>query len=81
MGDAFEELGIYKIVYSAVDKKPEKRRKCLKQLVGAGRFELPTPCAQGRFRSFPDFVANSASSKSLRFKGLCGTLLKAIEPC
>ena len=38
----------YKIDYSGVLKRPEMGRIPLKSLVGAGRFELPTPCAQGR---------------------------------
>ena len=28
--------------------RPKTARKLLKKLVGAGRFERPTPCAQGR---------------------------------
>ena len=38
----------YRIDYSGVLKVARNGRMCLKPLVGAGRFELPTPCAQGR---------------------------------
>jgi hypothetical protein len=37
----------YKIDYSRVLRRSNKGRNSLKTLVGAGRFERPTPCAQG----------------------------------
>src|SRR6266508_7052153 len=38
----------YKIIYSGILKAARSGRICLILLVGAGRFERPTPCAQGR---------------------------------
>lgn len=38
----------YKIVYSGILKAAGNSRICLILLVGAGRFGLPAPCAQGR---------------------------------
>jgi hypothetical protein len=38
-----EDLTVYKIIYSAVDEKPEMKFKCLKKLVGERGFEPPTP--------------------------------------
>jgi hypothetical protein len=35
-------LTVYKIIYSAVDEKPENAWKCLKELVGAKGFEPST---------------------------------------
>ena len=43
-----EAMSSYKIIYSGFPEGRKKRRKQLKTLVGAGRFERPTPCAQGR---------------------------------
>jgi hypothetical protein len=44
-------------------------------LVGAGRFERPTPCAQGGFQRFEKCLI----FKSLVSLELCCSLLKAVE--
>jgi hypothetical protein len=41
-----EESNSYKIVYSGFGRSRKKDRMGLILLVGAGRFERPTPCAQ-----------------------------------
>src|ERR1017187_10225600 len=38
----------YKFIYSGFSRTSSNGRKLLILLVGAGRFERPTPCAQGR---------------------------------
>ena len=43
-----EERNSYRIDYSDFKANLKNARNSLKQLVGAGRFERPTPCAQGR---------------------------------
>ena len=43
-----EESHSYKIIYSGILKGAVNGCKLLILLVGAGRFERPTPCAQGR---------------------------------
>lgn len=56
----------YKIIYSGFLEVVRNGRICLILLVGAARFELATPCAQGSFkpaRKCPIF-------NSLRFKQL-----------
>jgi hypothetical protein len=45
-----EDYRSYKIIYSGFPAMPGIDRIPLKILVGAGRFERPTPCAQGSFR-------------------------------
>ena len=45
-GRIFEEIDSYKIIYSGIPLRPKNIRVLLKTLVGAGRFERPTPCAQ-----------------------------------
>ena len=42
-----EEIGSYKIVYRPFFLSLAIAGNLLKTLVGAGRFERPTPCAQG----------------------------------
>jgi hypothetical protein len=42
---------VFKIVYSAVDEKPEMQFICLKGLVGERGFEPPTPWSRTRFES------------------------------
>ena len=37
----------------SISRPPKGGRIFLILLVGAGRFERPTPCAQGSFRRFP----------------------------
>ena len=44
-----EESYSYKIDYRRFFSWPHNARKLLILLVGAGRFERPTPCAQGSF--------------------------------
>jgi hypothetical protein len=44
-------------------------------LVGAGRFERPTPCAQGRFRRYAEITCFLV----LRFQAVVGSLLKVVE--
>jgi hypothetical protein len=39
---------IYKIIYRRIRSDPVVAAKSMILLVGAGRFERPTPCAQGR---------------------------------
>jgi len=46
-------------------------------LVGAGRFERPTPCAQGSFRHIP----KTPCFQLLTFQSDTGILLKSVEPC
>jgi hypothetical protein len=46
-------------------------------LVGAGRFERPTPCAQGGFRP----SSRAPCLQMLTFQADAGILLKPIEPC
>jgi hypothetical protein len=43
-------IGILKIIYSRFFGHPGDARIGLILLVGAARFELTTPCAQGRFQ-------------------------------
>src|ERR1039457_5633955 len=43
----------YKFIYSGFFADVLDGRKLLIPLVGAGRFERPTPCAQGGFRPIP----------------------------
>gem|GEM_PF-2946217 len=43
-----EESNSYKIVYSGFGRSRTNGRMSLILLVGAARFELTTPCAQGR---------------------------------
>jgi hypothetical protein len=43
------ESGSYRIDYRGILRARENARIRLVLLVGAGRFELATPCAQGRF--------------------------------
>ena len=48
------ELGgcdVYKIIYSAVDEKPEVTCKYLKELVGANGFEPSTSWSRTRFHA------------------------------
>jgi hypothetical protein len=52
-----------------------KRILKIKALVGAARFELTTPCAQGRFRPF----AEIACFLKLRFQADASSLLKTVE--
>jgi hypothetical protein len=42
-----EAPSIYRIIYSKVSQTAGNSRNCLILLVGAARFELATPCAQG----------------------------------
>ena len=53
------EKGSYRIDYSRIPQATENARSTQKALLGAGRFELPTPCAQGgratRLRYAPTF--------------------------
>ena len=64
----FEENYSYKIIYSRFCGHPGNARISLISLVGAGRFERPTPCAQGRFRP----SRKTLILKPLRFKLLPG---------
>jgi hypothetical protein len=43
-----EEINSYRIIYSKFWPVEDAGRIRLIRLVGAGRFERPTPCAQGR---------------------------------
>ena len=56
-----EDRHSYKIDYSGIVAATGKGANLLKTLVGAGRFERPTPCAQGRcatrLRYAPTFAA------------------------
>ena len=45
-----EESNSYKFNYSRFRRSKNKNRIHLILLVGAGRFERPTPCAQGSFQ-------------------------------
>ena len=46
-------------------------------LVGAGRFERPTPCAQGGF----GLRAEMPCFQVLTFQAVAGILLKPVDPC
>src|ERR1017187_8557302 len=52
-------------------------RKLLILLVGAGRFERPTPCAQGGFRP----RAEKPYFQLLRLQQDGASLLKPVDPC
>jgi hypothetical protein len=54
---------------------PRYARISLILLVGAGRFERPTPCAQGRFRRF----AKIAYFLLLRLQAVTESMLKVVE--
>jgi hypothetical protein len=58
-------------------REPEIARNCLKTLVGAGRFERPTPCAQGSFQ----YSAEMACFQAFLFQADGATLLQLVEPC
>ncbi len=60
-----EALFVYKIIYSGFSKVPEIARKLLILLVGAGRFERPTPCAQGRCATRLRYAPTGEGSPSL----------------
>ena len=49
-------LGSYKIDYSGISKAAGDGRIRLILLVGAARFELPTPCAQGGFQAVAEIA-------------------------
>ena len=63
-----KDLTVYKIVYSAVDEKPEVQRISLKQMVGASGFEPPTSWSRTRRASQaalrPEILKTTANSLS-----------------
>ncbi len=58
-------------------RRPREARIRLIPLIGAGRFELPTPCAQGSFRPPPKMPYLQVFT----FQGDTGIRLKPVEPC
>jgi hypothetical protein len=46
-----KDLTIYKIIYSAVDERPEGADMLLKRMVGASGFEPPASWSRTRFES------------------------------
>jgi len=70
-----EESNSYKIVYSGFGRSRTNGRMSLILLVGAARFELTTPCAQGSFRGF----AESACFLILMFEAYTARVSKAVE--
>src|SRR4051812_16003353 len=46
--ESSRSIAIYKIIYTAVDEKPEVQRNFRKTLVGARGFEPPTPWSRTR---------------------------------
>jgi len=64
----------YKIVYSKILEATGMGRILLISLVGAARFELATPCAQGGFRPAPRcFIF-----QLLTFQAVAESLLKPL---
>ena len=70
-----EESNNYKIIYSGVGRSRTNGRISLILLVGAGRFERPTPCAQGSFRPFFE----TACFLMLTFQADVASLLRLVE--
>ena len=68
--------GSYKIIYSGILEAARRGRNRLIPLVGAGRFELPTPCAQGGFWA-PSKVP---CFQIFTFQTDTGNRLKPVEP-
>jgi hypothetical protein len=54
------EPTFYKIIYSAVDKKPEIACKCLKELVGADGFEPSTSWSRTRAAKILNALSGAA---------------------
>jgi hypothetical protein len=72
-----EERHSYKIDYTGLSKVARNGRIYLILLVGAGRFERPTPCAQGGVR----YIQKAPCFQLLMFQADTGILLKPVEPC
>ena len=53
-----EAFNSYKFVYRAISRSQEKSNNFIRIMVGAGRFELPTPCAQD-IEALPPFNAGT----------------------
>jgi hypothetical protein len=51
-----EDLAIYKIIYSDVDKKPEGTDKLLERMAGASGFEPPASWSRTRFQRFRNLI-------------------------
>jgi hypothetical protein len=58
------ESSSYKTDYGGISHEPRNARNCLIPLVGAGRFERPTPCARGGVR----FLLETACFQVLTFQ-------------
>jgi len=67
--------GIYNSIYIRFCGLRNGGRIFLILLVGAGRFERPTSCAQGRFRQ----AAQMGCFQYLLFQAVAGNLLKMVE--
>jgi hypothetical protein len=72
-----EAINSYKIDYSASLRWPQNATIYMNQLVGAARFELTTPCAQGSFR----YLGESTCFQLLTFPALPPDLLSSVESC
>ena len=67
---------VYRIDYSRFRPGSGADRISLILLVGAGRFERPTPCAQDRFRQ----TAKIVCFQLLLFQADVGTQLRIVGP-
>jgi hypothetical protein len=65
----------YSFIYSGFSRPSINDRKLLILLVGAGRFERPTPCAQGSFRGYSEM----ACFQLLLFQGDAANVLRHVE--
>src|ERR1019366_7534569 len=78
-----EDRHSYRIDYSGIPRSQESGCKLLKTLVGAGRFERPTPCAQGRcatrLRYAPTFSASLILNHfpNFRYRPACPNRIKS----
>jgi hypothetical protein len=70
-----EECHSYKIDYMEFRNGRLSACKLLITLVGAARFELTTPCAQGSFR----YLGEGACFQILTFQADAGGLLRIVE--
>ena len=77
------ETRSYKIIYSGILKAAENRRIYLIPLVGAGRFERPTPLRPRQFSACPQnalFSTAYGSGRCGQPVEACGTLLNPEAP-
>ena len=75
-----EDLTVYKIIYTAVDEKPEALFKYLKTLVGERGFEPPTPWSRTRFQGLLKSVV-FCGFQLLCVEYVAGYLLRPVGIC